>query len=128
MEISSGAMGRGDEEHVALLLGFPRRSDAAVFNILVALLLGACAARRATPTASPAQIRSEASAAWDCPRDAISVVEESPTVLRVSGCGRTAHYSFHCEPAGHERREDPLRAPQGPTRAPRTCHVVPPEL
>jgi hypothetical protein len=54
--------------------------------------LSCWAALGCTTTATHGGIRAESAKRWNCPESAISVDNESPNVVRASGCGQSAIY------------------------------------
>lgn len=54
-------------------------------------------------------LRADAAERWNCPKNRIEETQESPTVVRVTGCGQSAVYI--CTQVRHSRevRYDPMR-------------------
>lgn len=67
-------------------------------------------------TLSRSSVRSDAAERWNCPKSDITETQESPTVVRVTGCGRSGVYVCTMMHKSREVRHDPMRTEREASR------------
>jgi hypothetical protein len=67
-------------------------------------------------TLNRSSVRSDAAERWNCPKKEITETQESPTVVRVTGCGQSAVYVCTMVHKSRPIRHDPMRTEQEAAR------------
>lgn len=79
---------------------------------LVPVVLLALTAACGHESAATQEVRSAASVDLECEPSQVELVDDSPMVKRVTGCGKTLTYMYKCNPAeggGQDCRWKPVR-------------------